>query len=59
MLGLGMGELLLILAIVLLVFGPKKLPALATGLGNALRSFKKASTTADDDPAELPKSPNE
>jgi sec-independent protein translocase protein TatA len=42
-----MGELLLILAIVLLVFGPKKLPALATGLGNALRSFKKASTAAD------------
>ena len=48
MLGLGMGELLLILAIVLLVFGPKKLPALATGLGNALRSFKKASTAADE-----------
>jgi sec-independent protein translocase protein TatA len=43
-----MGELLLILAIVLLVFGPKKLPALATGLGNALRSFKKASTAADE-----------
>jgi sec-independent protein translocase protein TatA len=37
-----MGELVLILAIVLLVFGPKKLPALASGLGKALRSFKKA-----------------
>jgi sec-independent protein translocase protein TatA len=41
--GLGMGELLLILAIVLLVFGPSKLPSLATGLGKALRSFKSAS----------------
>lgn len=47
--GLGMGELLLILAIVLLVFGPKKLPALASGLGTALRSFKKASSASDDD----------
>jgi sec-independent protein translocase protein TatA len=43
MFGLGMGELVLILAIVLLVFGPTKLPALASGLGKALRSFKKAS----------------
>jgi TatA/E family protein of Tat protein translocase len=43
MFGLGMGELLLILAIALLFFGPSKLPALATGLGKAIRSFKKAS----------------
>ena len=42
MLGLGMGELLLILAIALLVFGPTKLPQLASGLGKAVRSFKKA-----------------
>ena len=42
MLGLGMGELMLILAIALLVFGPSKLPALASGLGKAVRSFKKA-----------------
>ena len=48
MFGLGMGELLLILAIVLLVFGPKKLPALASGLGNAIRSFKKATTAPDE-----------
>lgn len=43
MFGLGMGELLLILAIALLFLGPSKLPALATGLGKAIRSFKKAS----------------
>jgi TatA/E family protein of Tat protein translocase len=42
MMGLGMGELLLILAIALLVLGPSKLPQLATGLGKAIRSFKRA-----------------
>jgi TatA/E family protein of Tat protein translocase len=46
MFGFGMGELLLILAIALLLLGPAKLPALATSLGNALRSFKRASTDA-------------
>ncbi|HEY2746410.1 MAG TPA: twin-arginine translocase TatA/TatE family subunit [Polyangia bacterium] len=50
MLGLGMGELLLILAIALLVFGPSKLPQLASGLGKAVRSFKKATSGADDEP---------
>jgi len=50
MLGLGMGELLLILAIALLVFGPTKLPQLASGLGKAVRNFKKSSTAADEDP---------
>ena len=50
MLGLGMGELLLILAIALLVFGPTKLPQLASGLGKAVRSFKKATSGADDEP---------
>ena len=48
MLGLGMGELLLILAIALLVFGPSKLPQLATGLGKAVRSFKKATSGEDE-----------
>ena len=46
--GLGMGELLLILAIVLLVFGANKLPQLASGLGTAIKTFKRAST--EDDP---------
>ena len=42
MFGIGFQELLLILFIVLLLFGAKKVPELAKGLGNALREFRKA-----------------
>nr|MEB3825641.1 twin-arginine translocase TatA/TatE family subunit [Desulfurococcales archaeon] len=36
-------ELLLLLAVLLLILGPTKLPQLARGLGQAMREFKKAS----------------
>lgn len=39
---LGMGEVLIILVVVLLVFGPNKLPQLGDSLGKGIRSFKKA-----------------
>ena len=39
---LGLPELLLIGGVVLLVFGPKRLPELAKGLGKGIRDFKKA-----------------
>ncbi len=42
MFGIGMPELLLILAVALIVIGPKKLPDLARSLGKALGEFKKA-----------------
>ena len=42
MFGIGMPELLLLLAIALIVIGPKKLPDLAKSLGRAMRKFKKA-----------------
>ena len=42
MLGIGVQELLLILFIVLILFGAKKVPELAKGLGKALREFKNA-----------------
>ncbi|MDI6725137.1 MAG: twin-arginine translocase TatA/TatE family subunit [Methanobacterium sp.] len=40
--GLGMPELLIILFVVLLLFGSKKLPELAKGMGKALGEFKRA-----------------
>lgn len=41
--GLGMTEILVILLIVLLLFGAKRIPDVAQGLGKGLREFKKAS----------------
>ena len=43
MFGLGGGEIILILFIILLLFGAKKLPELAKGLGKGINEFKKAS----------------
>ena len=42
MFGIGMPEVLLILAVALIVIGPKKLPDLAKSLGKAIGEFKKA-----------------
>jgi sec-independent protein translocase protein TatA len=42
MFGLGFGELLLIALVLLLVFGSSKLPQLGQGLGESVRSFRKA-----------------
>jgi Tat protein translocase TatB subunit len=44
MFGIGMPEMLMILAIALIVIGPKKLPGLAKSLGRAMREFKKATS---------------
>lgn len=48
------GHLLVVLAIAILVFGPKKLPELGKGLGEAIRGFKGAVSGADD-----PSKPNQ
>ena len=49
MFGLGGGEILLILFIILLLFGAKKLPELAKGLGKGINEFKKASSEIKDE----------
>ncbi len=49
--GLGMGELVMILVIVTVVFGATKLPALGDGLGKAIKNFKKSiETDTPDEP---------
>ena len=49
MFGLGPGEIILILFIILLLFGAKKLPELAKGLGKGINEFKKASNEIKDE----------
>lgn len=46
---LGGGEIILILAIVLILFGARKLPELAKGLGQGIREFKKATREVTDE----------
>ncbi len=41
--GIGLPEMILILVVALLVFGPKKLPEIGKSLGKAIRGFQEAS----------------
>jgi sec-independent protein translocase protein TatA len=46
--GLGPGELVLVLVIVLLIFGASRLPQIGEGLGKAVRNLKRGLSTDDD-----------
>jgi sec-independent protein translocase protein TatA len=55
--GIGLPELLIIFAVLLLLFGAKRLPEMGRSLGRGMREFKDAVTGKDDDVeggAELP-----
>jgi sec-independent protein translocase protein TatA len=55
---LGLGEILVILALALLFFGPSKLPQLGSSLGEAIRGFKKGLRESDEEkPEKLPPAP--
>jgi sec-independent protein translocase protein TatA len=64
MFGLGAQELLLILLVILLLFGAKRIPEIARGLGKGMSEFKKAmhetqnELTKSESPAE-PQKPSE
>jgi sec-independent protein translocase protein TatA len=46
--GLGMGELLVILAIAFLIFGARRLPEIGAGLGSAIKNFRAGLSSKDE-----------
>ncbi|HTO96553.1 MAG TPA: twin-arginine translocase TatA/TatE family subunit [Myxococcales bacterium] len=46
---LGFGEIVVVLALALLFFGPSKLPQLGSSLGQAIKSFKKGLSSIQED----------
>jgi sec-independent protein translocase protein TatA len=46
---IGMPELIIILAIVIIIFGANKLPQLGKGIGSAIKNFKDEMNTGKDD----------
>lgn len=55
--GIGPLELIVVLVIILVIFGPKRLPQAGRSLGQGLREFKDAVTGNKDDDAEAPELP--
>jgi sec-independent protein translocase protein TatA len=55
----SMPELLIVLAIVVLLFGAKKIPDLAKGMGKGIKDFKKAIKDDEEEPKEIAKNDEE
>lgn len=49
MFGIGASELIIILVLALIIFGPGKLPEVGRAVGRSIREFKKATSAALDD----------
>jgi sec-independent protein translocase protein TatA len=54
---IGMQELVVIFLIILLIFGGKKIPEIARGIGKGIREFRKAKDDVTDSLDEKPASP--
>ena len=48
--GISIWQLLIVLALVILIFGTKKLRNIGSDMGSAIKSFKSAVSNPDDDP---------
>lgn len=48
MFGIGIPELIIILVIVLVIFGANKLPEIGSGMGKAIKNFKKATNEPEE-----------
>jgi sec-independent protein translocase protein TatA len=53
MMGLGVGEIVLILALLVLLFGAKRIPQIAKGLGEGIRNFRTSIKEGADNPDRL------
>ena len=53
MFGLGTTELIIIFGVIFLLFGAKRLPELAAGLGKSIKLFKKELSKPEDSPSHL------
>ena len=56
---IGPGEIIILLIVALLVFGPKKLPEMGRSLGKGMREFKSSISASDDDEDVSPELPEE
>lgn len=57
--GLGFGEMVLIFAVLLLLFGAKRLPELASGMGKGIRDFKRALSGLDEPSIQASQTPQQ
>ncbi len=58
MFGLGVPELIIILVVALIIFGPGKLPEIGGALGRGIRDFKRSFEGRDEEPKKVEGSEN-
>ncbi|MCK6553744.1 twin-arginine translocase TatA/TatE family subunit [Candidatus Binatia bacterium] len=58
MFGLGVPELVIILVVALLIFGPGRLPEIGGAIGRGIRDFRKAFESKDEEPKKVDSNPD-